>query len=254
MKYFVAVNYGTSALLPAWFDNIKTVFNNPVIYVVDNYHSETSRLKAREVCRSNEICLIESDNIGYGRALNLAFNKIREDHFITDQDVVFAGNLDITFTKFPDSVAPGQFVYMLRAMEGNRNRNPFLTTTQLYISLLQKYALKKNSILIQTLISKLTLAAKVIPSKNWAIHGSLFVFNGSLLKLNENPFNEESFLYCEELEFASFANRNRFEILKVNGGYNHTAHVATSKLAFDKANLNPYWTQSYKNWLKRWNY
>lgn len=251
MYFFIGVNYGTSEILDAWFESIKNNCSQSLIYLVDNFQSSEERSKVRSICLNHGGILIESENIGYGRALNLAFEKMYNLK-LTNDDVIFAGNLDIQYNSIPDFMASGKYVYLSRALEGKRNRNPFLTKAQFNVSRLQKYAHLLKSSYLQRVISLLTRVAGLIPSKPWTVHGSLFVFNASLLVEKCPIFNSESFLYCEELEFGSYIYSKGFTIVSSEVEYEHLSHAATSKLGLSRTNINPHWLLSYGNWISRW--
>jgi len=250
-KIFIAVNYNTSRLIEGWHDSIKKTCEDNVLYVVDNFHSELERGRVITICRSLGIHVLESENVGYGRALNKCLSIVKSEH---KDCIIVAGNLDVTFLKFPSDLPVGNYVYVCKAMEGSKDRNPFLTTLQSKFLFLHKFSMSFDNIFILTAVTFLIKIAGIFPSKLWAVHGSAFCFNSSLLS-DINIFNDNTFLYSEELEFASYVehiSKSEFKLIDIT--YQHEAHAATSSIIKKKRDFLAIWKPGFANWQKRWSH
>ena len=232
--------------------SIENFNNNSRIIIVDNFYSDIERLKVKKLSSELKFTLIESTNLGYGRALNVAFEYIKKNYSKLNDCVLLAGNLDIQFKCTEVKYLDGNTVYAPIAMEGKRNRNPFLTHLQKKLLKLHLVSMQSESLPLFTVVVFLIKLAGYVPSKIWALHGSLFVFNASILN-HGVIFNEKSFLYSEELEFASFIeNISNSKIKNSKIKYEHFAHVATSALTSTQKKFYKLWKPSFANWLNRW--
>lgn len=250
--YFIAVNYGTSHLIANWKNSIKK--NTPEgcstsFIIVDNYHSDHERKKTQEITKKNKIKLIKNKNTGYGSALNKGIRYC----LTQNQGVVLAGNLDIDFLAIPEKLPNGRNAYIPEIYEGERNRNPFLTYIQRKALFLFIPASKTGN---TTLFMGAVFINKLLgflPSQTWAVHGSLFCINIEAIN-SGTIFNEKSFLYAEELEFASYLKKNKIQLIKAKIIAKHDAHAATSKIGTTKSlsRFMQYWCPAFKNWRLRW--
>lgn len=251
MNFFIGVNYDSSSCIKDWVLSINKCSQQSEIFIVDNFSSEAERQECLALSKEINFKLLTCDNIGYGRALNYAFSYIKCNYNISDESVFFAGNIDIIYSSIPQKLPNGNFVYIPKTMEGNRNRNPFLTKLQSKVLPLYKVVVKtENGFLLKIII----LINKIIgffPSQPWAIHGSLFSFNGALLSDNTEIFNENTFLYCEEIEFASYCEEKKIDFVSSDIIYQHIAHVSTGKIITDLSSFIKVWKPAFINWNKR---
>lgn len=250
MKCFISVNYGTSALINEWVENIKNFEPSALILIVDNFKSKEERERVQLLSSKLGFILLESDNIGYGRALNLAIRycgSLASD----SEKIYFAGNLDIKYMSVPAVFPSGKFIYQAKALEGDRDRNPFLTRLQKKGLFLHVLTLKTNSPIVLIFVTSILKLLGMVKSKVWTVHGSLFCFNEKCLS-DMKVFNENSFLYSEELEFGSYMELHHCEFIKVDLSYRHDAHVATGALINSKRKFIQVWRPSFINWMVRW--
>jgi GT2 family glycosyltransferase len=248
-KVFIAVNYGTSHLIAPWSQSIKRCIESPVLVVIDNYRSDEERNKVQDLCISNGVDFIASNNVGYGRALNHAISSVLSQYKGFDIDF-FVGNIDVEYTKI-GSLPDGDFVFMATALEGRRNRNPFLTEAQMRFLPLHWLTLQTMSPFVLIVVTTILKVIGYFPSRPWAVHGSVFCFSSRILKRG-CLFNEDSFLYSEELEFASYARSVGAQIVKVDIEYIHIAHASTSNIIKNRKDFLRHWRQSFINWRSRW--
>lgn len=250
MKCFISVNYGTSALINEWVANIRGFEPSALILIVDNFKSKEERENIKDLSSKLDFILLESDNVGYGRALNLAIKYCR--NLTSDSDIIyFAGNLDIKYISIPAVFPSGKFIYQAKACERKRDRNPFLTRLQKKALFLHLLTLKTNSPIVLLFVTSILKLLGMVRSKIWTVHGSLFCFNEKCLSDME-VFNEKSFLYSEELEFGSYMELHHCEFIKVDLSYSHDAHVATGALINSKRKFIQVWRPSFINWMVRW--
>jgi GT2 family glycosyltransferase len=250
--YFIGVNYGTSNLIIEWANNIRSFKKNALLIIVDNFKNESERCNIKKITIDNNIILIESDNVGYGQGLNKAIQYCidleKENEFI-----VFAGNLDIKYVSLPSILPSGKYVYIPLVKESTKNNlNPFLTYAQSKVLPMYMLVGYTKSIVLLYLIVIINKIISKFPSRIWTIHGSLFCFNSRCIKKNEPIFNENSFLYCEEIEFGSYMESHQVEFFLSDIEILHSEHVATSDLITSKQKFIEIWWPSFLSWYRKW--
>eukprot|EP01029_Cantina_marsupialis_P026158 TRINITY_DN6960_c0_g1_i1.p1 TRINITY_DN6960_c0_g1~~TRINITY_DN6960_c0_g1_i1.p1 ORF type:complete len:255 (-),score=16.31 TRINITY_DN6960_c0_g1_i1:149-913(-) len=254
MICFITVNYGTSSLITNWTNNIKLLQSDAQFIIIDNYFDEEERENVKKLSTSEQFVLIESENIGYGGALNLGIDYCLKN-FKKDSFKIFAGNLDIEYVRIPKELPSGNFVYVpVIEEDGRRNRNPFLTKKQKRVASIYYIAGFTQSPIIYLLVVAINKIIGLIPSKIWAIHGSLFCFDSKLLNNDYSIFNNKSFLYGEELEFASYMESRKAKFVETTIHVKHSAHVATKNIVKERRKFLKTWWASYLNWRDRWYY
>lgn len=248
-KIFIAVNYGTSYQIKLWRESIVGLVKDPVFIVVDNYKDSAETNFVETLSKDLDFILLKSSNVGYGRALNIAFDYIKENY---QEAIVFAGNLDLHFKKIPENFPDGDYVFLPKVLEGVRNRNPFLTRFQKRFLFLHLLPINFNSPFLLMLNIYIFRILSWFPSSVWAVHGSLFCFDIRLLTFSrQKVFNEKSFLYAEELEFAMFI-EGHASILPSEVTCEHIGGVCTGDVVKSRKDFFNIWKPSMENWFKRW--
>jgi hypothetical protein len=252
LNYFITVNYGTSNLIKVWASSIRKVSKDAALVLVDNFKSECERDRVKSIVKDLDIHFIESENVGYGQSLNKAIDycfDLEGDRSFN----IFAGNLDIEYKSFSLVKMDKKCVYIPTIQEvKNKNRNPFLTHLQkknLYLYLIPAYF--KSAYLLYFAVGVTKVIGK-IPSKIWAVHGSVFCFNSECINKREYIFNEDSFLYCEELEFASYMEKNKVAFIEADIFVVHNANASTHEIKNSRKRHFEIWRVSFLNWLIRW--
>ena len=252
MNYFIAVNYNTSCLIEGWASSIRRNCANSKLILIDNYFSDEERAETIKICVALSIDLVTSKNVGYGAALNEGMSVILNNHN-GGPGIIFAGNLDLEYLHIQPSLPEGNFIYVPKVEEvAKQNRNPFLTRVQKHFLWTYKFAARYNSVVLYFLAVAINKLLGFIPSKIWAVHGSLFCFNLKSISLECLPFDTRSFLYGEELEFASFMEMQGAEFVDTNVAVRHISHVATKAITKRQKDFLLLWAPSYNNWYRKW--
>lgn len=254
MYYFISVNYNSSGIVNNWIMSIRKHCNTEhKIIIVDNYSTKEERMKIRNLSNDLNFILIESDNVGYGAGLNKGLDYIYKTEKNYKNIIVFAGNMDLIYQKISENLPDGNFVYVPKIYEGKRNRNPFLTKLQRKIIFLYKFAASTKSPFIYYIVISINKLIGFIPSKIWAVHGSLFCFRYILIDKKRKLFNDKSFLYGEELEFASYVEDRKFKFLESEIIAKHNSHITTQHVVTSTKKFLNLWIPSFNNWITRWN-
>jgi len=249
MMYFVGVNYGSCDYIKEWLLSIRENIRDAFVLLVDNYKCNSERIRVRSICEEYNIELIEAENIGYGKALNLGISYCREKSNNLN-DIIFAGNIDIRYRRLASELSVGRYVYVPRVYEKGKNKNPFLTRFQKRIARHQIHSARFRSKNMLYIIVLMTKCLKIIPSPIWTMHGSVFVFSMGCLN-HKSIFNEKTFLYSEEMEFGSYMEEVDVMFINADIVVDHIGHVSTRKISDEERFMN-YWIASIQNWYKRW--
>lgn len=254
--YFISVNYKTSHEIENWATNIRNLKPNANLYIVDSFSNEEEKKRTSDICRTLQIELLYSENLGYGNSLNIGLDAAKRDAANEiDSSIFVFGNLDVAYMLLPDETQSQHSAYALMpdVMEGTRNRNPFMTKLQRKFAWLYWPAAKAKS---NTLFLLAALTIKIlgkIPSKAYACHGSVFCLNGlALKKIDEPIFNKKSFLYWEEIDYADLLNKHKIPLIKSKIAAKHARNASTFELARSRQNIINYWAASYENWIERY--
>ena len=255
-NYLIAVNYDTSELVDNWFNSEYEHIPHLVTVIIDNFSTDVERLKVLEKCKILGIYLVESENIGYGAALNKGLAFIASNFEIKDSDIIMMGNIDIEFNRFCQIKLKEPTIFMPTIIEKSkndkRNRNPFLTNLQSKMILFYKRDARNFIWMRFVFIVLIVKMLGFFKSKPYAVHGSMFCFNGSLAKKNTQLFNEKSFLYCEEIDFAKFIENYHIPIILWNSEILHIPHASTFTHYSKASSRTALWQQSFTEYLKKW--
>lgn len=254
MMLVIAVNYGTPELIHDWASNIRADNPNAKLLVVDNFHSNEVREQSLAACKTHDVKLLPSENVGYGRGINRGLSYLLEQETILDTDTIVFGNLDVALSQLTlNNQTQTPCAYIPIVFQNGINRNPFMTQLQ------RKFVWVYDVVTIVQKPLALRLAAGIIkvlgkiPSAPYAVHGSLFVMNGAALKKTGAAiFNEDTFLYCEEMEFAEVLRQAQIPLETCSIEVRHIGKVSTGKVTSTLADFIRVWLPSWKNWRARW--
>lgn len=248
---FISVNYGTSHLISNYVLSIKNLISNAQIVIVDNYFSEEERLKVIEICKLLNVEVVENINNGYGNGLEIGINFVKREF----EDISFfvLSNIDLIFTKFDYKETDYACGYIPKSLNnGQYVDNVFMTKFQkLFINIHKIPFLRKNKnmFLLKILFFKLL---KFIPSKAWAVHGSCFIISWNNKDIIQPIFNKNTFLYSEELEVASYMEKNGMPFISSNILIEHIGSVSTEKSFSSLSDKMDIFVESFDNWYSRW--
>lgn len=255
MNYFVAVNYGTSTLIDVWARSCRAASENEPckLYLVDNFKSDDERAMVKKVSDEQDLILIENENVGYGKALNDAFDVIRNESALSEDDLIIAGNLDLEIKRKDVVVSTKPTAYMPMVFQDGKDKNPYIKKIQRPLLPLYGLVYLTRSPVLFKAVAGFIKIFKAFPSRPYTCHGSLFVINGALLKdMTGSIFNPDSFLYVEELEFGEYLAQHRINLTTSEIIVNHIGRVSTAEVTENLNESIRLWAPSWRNWRQRW--
>lgn len=248
MMWFVLVNFRSETELKISIQSIELLNTRRRIVVIDNSSSE--KYLGGQLGEVEYVC---SGNIGYGRALNKGLRRIRAE--VKETDVVFCMNADVVIENCGDSVVTAKerfFVPEIRNRRGGYTKGIFLKLPSRYIcKAIAETGYQSNFWLFRAVafVHKLILW---LPARVYATHGCCFAFSGKVLALStEDIFNENTFLYSEELEYAEFMYRLGVMAKGSNIKISHVGGVSTG-VELDRSKKQQLFYDSMINWKTRW--
>ena len=248
----VGVNYGAFKNIITWAESARNQCPGARLIIVDNFYSNEESRRVKGFCNVSAIEYIGCDNLGYGSALNVAVEHIKSTT-VVEPGVNYAlllGNIDVVFRHLPNEL-PLSRVFMPFGIENGKLLNPFLTKYQIKGFFLHDLADRYDSPLFLVMAIILLKLLGFVPSPAWTLHGSIFALD--LRLVGDSPiFNENTFLYSEELEFGSWIEANDFSIVATNIAYEHLGGVSTYNYRAKFSKFFHEWRLSYANWRRRW--
>jgi GT2 family glycosyltransferase len=256
MEYvYLGVNFNSSSVL----DNTLSIWRrycNPLkIYIVDNYSTDEERVAVQHICEKHGAKVIYNGNTGYGAALNLGLGKILEDYstFENKEDcIIFFGNVDVMPIR-EIRMEKVEGVPILNILHNGKNHNPFITRLDKRFLWVHCLAAKSKSLFLYIIGLIIHKLVSLIPSKPVAVHGSLFCLSlEQLIKLHP-IFDEDVFLYSEELFFMLAIEKNGLSFVESDLWFNHIGSVSTSKTINQSRKeffLN--WTRSMRRFCEKY--
>ena len=248
----VGVNYAAFKNIITWSESARRQCPNARLIIVDNFSSNEESHEVESFCKSSAIEYISCENIGYGSALNVAVEQIKltTEPNSDENYALLLGNIDVVFHHLPAEL-PSSNIFMSCATENGRLLNPFLTISQTKGLLLHDLAARYDSKVLLVMGICLLKLLSLVSSPGWTLHGSMFSFDLKLVG-SEPIFNDQTFLYSEELEFGSWIETNGYSIAATDIRYEHAGGVSTYNYRASFSKFFGAWKRGYINWRKRW--
>lgn len=218
---FVLVNYNTEKELIDFINSLKNINAIYELVVVNNFSDKKSLKKIKQICNSKKVVLLESENIGYGNAINKGIDFVKIHYKFK---YLITSNCDIEIKEFEYKEIYKRYYnchYVIAPMIANSNfkmQNPFYRRKNNLIFFLFYLAAKYRNRLIfrfTILISNFGRFNYTSCNIIYAAHGSFIMIPKEILNSfkNEDLFDPDIFLLCEELVFAEKIRRKGYNII-----------------------------------------
>ena len=209
---FVVLTYGYTKDFIEFAKGLEKIKCRYKIIMVNNFYDESTKEKNKKLAMKYNCCFVESENKGYGFGNNIGIDyakrKFEIDYLIVSNPDVIIEKFDLNFLKEKkfDIVGPKIIT------STGKNQNPFYVKHKFFpvlenLCLRKKIKLGYYSVIIFTKISKLLNSLKIAITgkkyeKVYAVHGSFIIFSKKILDKYEKIFDENIFLFNEEVVLA----------------------------------------------------
>lgn len=210
---FVVLVYKNTEVLNGFFQSLKEKVQNYKVILVNSFYDEPSKQACQEYAAKNACDFIDIPNKGYGAGNNVGIKYAMEHYgfdflIISNSDIIIK-KLDALDKYLGKPCIVGTETIMLTGKRQNPCLGRYPTLNSLYFMLCRK-GYEKDSHLLITMAHACSRLNKIF---TWlqlffsrkrelqvlAIHGSFFVMTKAAVEAMFPVFNDEMFLYNEEL-------------------------------------------------------
>jgi len=208
---FVVLVYLNVSDIIGFIRSVAMIGYNSKIILVNSYSNEEVSNKVNQIARNNGCDFLETENKGYGFGNNIGINYAIKNY---EFSYLIVSNADVIVKKIGrlpsknDKVVIGPII----KNKNGKLQNPYLATQSLLRNKLMYLGYKNNSeilLFISRTISRITKLLFIIKShrsktevSTFSLHGSFLIFTHTALSLLYPVFDEQIFLFSEELDLA----------------------------------------------------
>lgn len=215
---FVVLVYGNTEDIVDFFKSIKNINCKYKVILVNSFYNEVSLRECRNVAKKYDSILLEVENRGYGAGNNRGIEFAMQQY---EFEFLIVSNPDIIVKKlyFSDLKKYSRNVLGPKIITSTgKNQNPFYVDRKPfpkaeYFFLKNRIKIGYYSILLINKIKKYLLYFSMYRrhtsiSKVYALHGSFIIFSYFALRKIGEVFDENIFLFCEEMVLAEKMKKN----------------------------------------------
>ena len=210
---FVLLVYVNTEDLKDYIKSLEKFSFSRKIIIVNSYHDDDSMNRARTIALDYDCDFINVKNRGYGAGNNSGIKHAQENY---NFDYLIVSNPDMEVAKFDydylQSIGHGAVIGPKIITSTGKNQNPFYVDKKRFPRAEYKFMKERNmfgyySIIAINKIVKLLFFTKrnllsQHESKVYAVHGSFIIFHAEALSKLGTVFDENMFLFCEEMALA----------------------------------------------------
>lgn len=215
---FVLLVYANTDDLKEYIESVARLEFRKKIIVVNSYYDDLSAQNANQIARDYRCDYICVENKGYSagnnRGIEFAVKNYEFEYLIVSNPDMVVQSFDFDYLK---SLKCGVVGPKIVTMNG-KNQNPFYVDKKRFPKAEYYFLRKRNklgyfSIIMLNKIVKMIFFAKrfifrIHESRVYAVHGSFIIFHKETLEKMGSPFDENIFLFCEEMALAEEMKKN----------------------------------------------
>lgn len=223
---YVVLVYGNTDDVIDLIESAKNIECTTKFIIVNSYYDDESMEKCREIALKYECDFLEVENRGYGAGNNCGI-QYALDHYsfnfliVSNPDTIVK-KLDYKYL----SSFKGSVIGPMIITSSGKNQNPFYVDKKIFPKAEYKFLATRNKlgyyfIIAINKIKKHAFFTKLKLKKEhekcvYALHGSFIIFSyESLIKLGI-VFDENIFLFCEEMVLAEEMKRKGIDAIYTN--------------------------------------
>lgn len=237
---FVILTYKNTEDILELIDSLQNKVSNYKIIIVNSYYDDPTKETFRRISEENQCDFIPVKNKGYGYGNNIGIRYAIENYrfkrvVISNPDITIQKYDQHELDKYSDGVVGG---IIINARGKNQNPLRIIDWNFTNYSPYYRYVKKNNALFyLSIVLAKLQRVKLLLNSektKVFSVHGSFFAISKSVLDKINPVFDENIFLFEEEIDIAKlFKNRKIPVYYSSSINVNHKEDGDVSK-----ANLN----------------
>lgn len=220
---FIVLTYRNTEDISDFLKSVKEKVKNYHVIIVNSFYDNESDREFANIAKKNNYDFLSVENKGYGYGNNRGIEYVKEHYefdrvIISNSDIVIE-QYEVDWNDLPDDGLIGGKIINLQGKKQNplRVKGSWLTTNATYC-----YYCKNNPLIfvigiicakIQRWMVLCFIRNKAI--KVYAVHGSFFVIPQSVLEQIDTVFDENIFMFNEELDLAERLKRKGIPIYYV---------------------------------------
>lgn len=209
---FVVLVYGNTVDILDFYKSINSLDCSYKVIVVNSFYDEKSLYKCKKIAEENNSVFLEVENKGYGagnnRGIEYAIRNFNFDFLIVSNPDIVVKELSYRrLKKYSKNVIGPKVI-----TSTGKNQNPFYVDKKLFPKAEYHFLKNRNKIGYYSIIAVnkikkiLFFLGMKYKKKNYsfvyAVHGSFIIFSRYALDRIGNVFDENIFLFCEEMVLA----------------------------------------------------
>ncbi len=244
----LGVNYASHRFARRFAEEWRVQPGVRAVYVVDNYSGQEERERLEEIARDTGATVMHRANTGYGSALNAGIDRILASH--PEDALVLFGNVDVMPVSIGGARLGALELPEITVLQDGVDRNPFLTWSQRRTLPWFGLPLRTGNWASLVAVQAASRLLRFLSSRTWAVHGSMFAATTDQLRSLVPLFDDDVFLYCEELFFARKAERLGYKFTRVPIVVDHIGSVSTFAVKASREKFFKIWSDSMARYLR----
>ena len=187
------------------------------IFIINSYYNDKTSEEISKIAKYHRVAFYKTiKNNGYGYGNNFGIKEAQKYNY--DYYVVMNPDVEIIQFNIQDLRSYHGCVIGPKIIRNNgSNQNPYwfrrssLAELLIYLGEKRRLPLLKAIGIVIHKVLKMLLVKKGMPQKVFALHGSFIIFHKSVIKILEEPYDDNIFLYTEEEDLAYKLNSLKVE-------------------------------------------
>lgn len=220
---FIALVYGNTTDVVELIESAERVNCSSKFIIVNSYYDDESMKQCLNIANKYGCDFLNTGNKGYGsgnnRGIEYALKQYTFDFLVVSNPDTVIQELDYRYLSSLKSNVIGPMIIT----STGKNQNPFYVRKKIFPSAEYKFLSSRNKlgyysiIAINKLIKHAFFAGmklrKIHEKKVYAVHGSFVIFSYAALKNLGTVFDENIFLFCEEMVLAEEMKYKKIEAI-----------------------------------------
>lgn len=242
---FVVLVYGNTKDIVDFYKSISNLDCNYKVIIVNSFYDKNSLYECKKIAEKYSSIFIEVENKGYGagnnRGIEYAIDNYNFDFLIVSNSDIVVKELSYErLKKYSENIIGPKVI-----TSTGKNQNPFYVDKKIFPRAEFYFLKNRNKIGYYSIIAINKIKKMIFfwslkhKKKNsafvYAIHGSFIIFSKYVLDRVGKVFDENIFLFCEEMALAEKMKKENIKIIYTSEI--EVYHKEDGSMKFLKGNL-----------------